>query len=57
MHSPLGGYLEDDDLAFVLDVNSGFGPWLVSAERLFEAVNTSDWVGPGRGLARFERSA
>jgi len=56
-HSPLGGYLEDDDLAFVLDVNSSYGPWLVSAERLFDAVNTGDWAGGlTRGLARFERS-
>lgn len=56
-HSPLGGYLEDEDLAFVLDVNSSYGPWLVSAERLFDAVNTGDWAGGlTRGLARFERS-
>jgi hypothetical protein len=56
-HSPLGGYLEAEDLAFVLDVNSGFGPWLVSAERLFEATNTvADWsTGLTRGLARFVR--
>lgn len=53
-HSPLGGYLEAEDLAFVLDVNSGFGPWLVSAERLFDAMNTGDWShGLTRGLARF----
>ena len=55
-HSPLGGYLEDEDLAFVLDVNSGYGPWLVSAERLFEATNTDDWgQGVTRGLSRFVR--
>jgi Phytochelatin synthase len=56
-HSPIGGYLEDEDLVFVLDVNSGFGPWLVSPERLFEATNTvADWAsGKKRGLARFER--
>jgi hypothetical protein len=28
-HSPIGGYLADRDLVFVLDVNAGFGPWLV----------------------------
>jgi Phytochelatin synthase len=58
-HSPLGGYLEDEDLAFVLDVNSGFGPWLVSAERLFEAVSSvADWsTGTTRGLARFEQGS
>ena len=55
-HSPLGGFLEDEDLAFMLDVNAGFGPWLVSVERLFDAVNTGHWGGgPTRGLARFER--
>lgn len=56
-HSPLGGYLEDEDLALVLDVNAGFGPWLVSSERLFEALSTTaDWAtGTTRGLARFTR--
>lgn len=54
-HSPLGGYLEDEDLAFVLDVNRGFGPWLVTTERLFEAMNTvaDGSTGKTRGLARF----
>lgn len=56
-HSPLGGYLEQLDLAFVLDVNSGYGPWLVSAARLFEATGTGDWAGGlTRGLARFRRA-
>jgi hypothetical protein len=56
-HSPIGGYLAEEDLAFVLDVNAGYGPWLVSTERLFEAMNTvADWsTGAKRGLARFER--
>ena len=56
-HSPIGGYLETEDLAFVLDVNASFGPWLVSTERLFDAMNTvADWsTGKTRGLARFER--
>jgi hypothetical protein len=40
----------------VLDVNAGFGPWLVSAERLFDAMNTGEWSGGlTRGLAKFER--
>ena len=57
-HSPVGGFLEAEDLAFVLDVNRGFGPWLVTTERLFHAMNTkADWsTGQMRGLARFERS-
>ena len=56
-HSPIGGYLEHEDLAFVLDVNASYGPWLVSTDRLFDAMNTvADWAtGKTRGLARFER--
>ena len=58
-HSPLGGFLEHEDLAFVLDVNPGFGPWLVSPQRLFDAMNTKTDLSTGktRGLAQFERSA
>ena len=50
-HSPIGGYLEKEDLVFVLDVNERFGPWLVSSERLFEAMDTMDG-GQKRGLLR-----
>ena len=49
-HSPVGGYLEAEDLAFVLDVNARFGPWLVRAETLFTAI------AGFRGLARYERA-
>lgn len=41
-HSPIGGYLVDEDLVFVIDVNSKYRPWLVKPERLLEAMNTSD---------------
>ncbi|MCP3392524.1 phytochelatin synthase family protein [Bradyrhizobium sp. CCGB12] len=41
-HSPIGGYLEAEDLVFVLDVNSDYQPWLVEWKRLFVAVNTFD---------------
>jgi hypothetical protein len=41
-HSPIGGYLETEDLVFVLDVNSDYKPWLVERTRLFAAVNTFD---------------
>ena len=41
-HSPIGGYLEDEDLVFVLDVNREFQPWLVERSRLFSAMNTFD---------------
>lgn len=55
-HSPLGGYLERDDLAFVLDVNASYGPWLVEAEKLFDALDTTDrGDGQSRGLVRFSR--
>lgn len=41
-HSPIAGYLEAEDLAFVLDVNAKFQPWLVKPERLYEAMATVD---------------
>jgi hypothetical protein len=41
-HSPTGGYLEDEDLVFVLDVNRVYRPWLVERTRLFDAMNTWD---------------
>jgi Phytochelatin synthase len=41
-HSPIGGYLEAEDLVFVLDVNEDYRPWLVERERLFSAMDTLD---------------
>jgi hypothetical protein len=41
-HSPIGGYLENEDLVFVLDVNRDYRPWLVERTRLFDAMNTWD---------------
>jgi hypothetical protein len=41
-HSPIGGYLEDENLVLVLDVNREFGAWLVAPSRLFAAVDTFD---------------
>jgi hypothetical protein len=41
-HSPIGGYLADQDLVLVLDVNEKYKPWLVKSERLWNAVNTVD---------------
>jgi hypothetical protein len=52
-HSPIGGYLEAEDLVFILDVNSAFQPWLVERTRLFAAVNTMDG-GKKRGLLLIE---
>lgn len=52
-HSPIGGYLEDEDLVLVLDVNDKYHPWLVRSERLFAAMNTVDGSsGKRRGLLR-----
>jgi phytochelatin synthase len=33
-HSPIGGYLEAEDLVFVLDVNHNFRPWFIERTRL-----------------------
>lgn len=41
-HSPVGGYLEAEDMVLVLDVNEAFKPWLIERERLFQAVDTMD---------------
>jgi hypothetical protein len=54
-HSPIAGYLEAEDLVFVLDVNEKFGPWLVSTERLFKAMDSVDSSsGKKRGLLEIE---
>jgi hypothetical protein len=51
-HSPIGGFLEDANLVFVLDVNGKYGPFLVDARRLNDAMNTIDPSAGGqkRGL-------
>jgi hypothetical protein len=41
-HSPIGGYLESDDLVFVLDVSRDYQPWLVERTHLFDAMDTWD---------------
>ena len=49
--SPIGGFIEDRDLVFVLDVNARYKPFLVDARRLFEAMDTTDSAsGKKRGL-------
>jgi hypothetical protein len=54
-HSPIGGYLEAQDLVFVLDVNAKYGPWLVKSDRLYEAIDTIDHDGgQKRGLLLIE---
>jgi hypothetical protein len=52
-HSPIGGYLEAEDMVFVLDVNSDYGPWLVKRQRLFDAIDTFDGEQK-RGLLEIE---
>ncbi|MDP1916214.1 MAG: phytochelatin synthase family protein [Myxococcales bacterium] len=57
-HSPIAGYLPEEDLVFVLDVNASYQPWLVSPERLLEAMTTVDSAtGLQRGLLRIEPGA
>jgi len=46
-----GGYLEPEDLVFVLDVNPDYQPWLVERTRLFAAVNTLDGNKKRRAVA------
>lgn len=41
-HSPIGGYLEKEDMVLVLDVNQDFQPWLIERSKLFAAVDTLD---------------
>lgn len=54
-HSPIAAYLDAEDHALVLDVNGSFGPWLVSTERLFRAIDTVDSSnGKKRGLLVLE---
>jgi hypothetical protein len=54
-HSPLGGYLADEDLVLVLDVNAKYKPWLVPTERLYQALDTIDAsTGAKRGLLLIE---
>lgn len=52
-HSPIGGYLEAEDLVLVLDVNERFRPWLIERPRLYNAMNTNDG-DKKRGLLRIE---
>ena len=54
-HSPIAGYLEQEDLVLILDVNKKYGPWLVKPGRLYEAMNTIDTTAQKkRGLLRIE---
>ncbi len=54
-HSPIAGYLEQEDLVLILDVNKKYGPWLVKPERLYEAMNTLDTTAQKkRGLLLIE---
>lgn len=52
-HSPLGGYLPEQDLVFVLDVLDQYKPFLAPADRVYAAMNTVDpETGRKRGLLR-----
>ena len=54
-HSPIGGYLEPEDLVFVLDVNHDYAPWLAPTARLLEAMSVVDSAsGHTRGVVLVE---
>lgn len=56
--SPVLGYLADEDIVFVGDVNDDFKPWLAKSERLLEAMNTTDSAtDKSRGLLLVEEIA
>lgn len=53
--SPVLGYLADQDLVFVGDVNARYRPWLVPTRRLWEAQDTIDSdTGLKRGVLEVE---
>lgn len=52
--SPIGGYLAQEDLVFVLDVNKKYEPWLVEPRRLFDAIDSVASEGNKRGLLVLE---
>ncbi len=54
-HSPIAGYLNQEDLVLVLDVNKKYGPWLVKSDQLYAAMNTVDATAhKKRGLLLIE---
>jgi hypothetical protein len=54
-HSPLVGYLADEDIALIYDTNRRVGPWLVGAASLHGVVATVDPVSRrSRGLLLVE---
>jgi hypothetical protein len=54
-HSPIAGYLVDEDLVLVLDVNKKYGPWLVKSERLYDAMKHPGHWSPEKARATVNR--
>ena len=55
--SPVLGYLAEEDLVFVGDVNAAYRPWLVPTIRLYEAQDTVNSASDAkRGLLEVEVS-
>ena len=53
--SPVLGYMPEEDLVFVGDVNANYGPWLVPTSRLYDAQTTIDSASNAkRGLLEVE---
>lgn len=56
-HSPIGGYIENSDSVFLLDVLKDYKPFIVSTEKLYIAMNTIDSeTEKKRGLIQLHRS-
>src|SRR4029077_2816770 len=54
-HAPIAGYLTEEDLVLILDVNEKYGPGLVKPERLYAAMDTVDSTArKKRGLLLIE---
>lgn len=49
--SPLHGYLQDEDVVAVGDVNKDYGTWLARPERIWDACGEGivEYGGPGGG--------
>ena len=51
----MGEYLEEQNLAIILDINYDFKPWRIERNRLFTTMDTLD-RNKKRGFLRVERS-
>lgn len=53
--SPVAGYLADEDLLLIIDVNESYGPFLVKSESFFQTLDIRDYCsGKYMGLVRID---